>query len=155
MPTPRSLTTANALFRWRTGTIASIFLLAAGLALFGIARTDTVYFAPQHGLYIATAILYLIAAPGPIIEPWDLGGSLFLWNAIGWSIGLMVFGFASVGSLAVAPLILAAFAISFWPRESGMPLPIAAYVIAAIGGMAICWMLWGDVQFALPTRLEG
>lgn len=141
--------------RLREGGIAALFLLAAAVVLILFSRTDAIYFAPQHPLYLITAGLFALSAPGPLLRPWDLPGQILFFNAVGWSIGLVTFGLASVGSLPILTLILAAFAFSFWPRTPGSTIPWQAIAIALLGGLLVCWLAWGDVEFALPPELGG
>jgi hypothetical protein len=136
--------------RLREGGIASLFLLAATLALVFIARIDVVVFAPQHVLYLVTAAFFALSIPGPVLPVWDLPGQLFLWNAIGWGIGLTLFGLASVGSMPMLPLILAAFAVSFWPRTPETTVPWQVIAIVLLGGLVVCRIFWGDVAFDTP-----
>ena len=138
--------------RVREGGVAALFLLAASLALYLISRTDTIYYAPQHPLYVVTAVLFATGMPGPLLRLWDLPGQILFWNAVGWAIGLVFFGLASVGALPILPLILAAFALSFWPRTPDSTLPWQAIAIALLGGLLVCWLAWGDVEFALPQE---
>lgn len=138
--------------RLREGGLASLLLLLAALALYLVSRTAAILYAPQHDLYLVTVALFALAIPGPVLRPWDLAGQLFFWNAVGWAIGLVVFGLASVGSLPIWPLILAAFAITFWPRAPGTTLPWYAIAIVLVGGILVCWLAWGDVEFALPPE---
>ena len=50
-----SANAAPAHLRLREGGVAMLFLLAAALALYLISRTDAIYYAPQHPLYLVTA----------------------------------------------------------------------------------------------------
>jgi hypothetical protein len=138
--------------RLREGGVATLFLLAAALALYLISRTDAIFYAPQHPLYLVTAVLFALSSPGPLLRPWDLPGQILYWNAVGWAIGLVIFGLASVGSLPILTLILAAFALSFWPRTPESTMPWHAIAIALLGGLFVCWLAWGDVEFALPSE---
>lgn len=136
--------------RLREGGIASLFLLATTLALFFISRIDVVAFAPQHALYLVTTALFALSIPGPLFRVWDLPGQLVFWNATGWGIGLVLFGFASVGSMPILPLILAAFAVSFWPRTPETTVQWQVIAIVLLGGLVVCRIFWGDVAFELP-----
>jgi hypothetical protein len=137
--------------RLREGGIASLFLLAAAVALYLITLTDAIEFAPQHNLYLITVALFALSIPGPLLRAWDLPGQVFFWNAVGWAIGLVIFGLASVGSLPVVTLILAAFAWSFWPRVPQTTMPWRSVAIALLGGFIVCWIAWGEVVFELPS----
>ena len=143
---------APAMLRPRKGGVAALVLLLAALALYLISRTDAIFYAPQHPLYLITAALFALSAPGPLVRAWDLPGQILYWNAVGWAIGLVVFGLASVGSLPIVTLILAAFALTFWPRDPGATMPWQAIAIALLGGLLVCWLAWGDVEFALPPE---
>jgi hypothetical protein len=138
--------------RLREGGIASLFLLAAALALYLITLTDAIEFAPQHNLYLITVALFALSIPGPLLRAWDLPGQVLFWNAVGWAIGLVIFGLASVGSLPVVTLILAVFAWSFWPRTPQTTMPWRPVAIALLGGFIVCWIAWGEVVFELPTN---
>ena len=141
--------------RLREGGVAALFLLAAAVTLYLVSRTDAIFYAPQHPLYLITAALFLLAAPGPLLRAWDLPGQLFYWNAVGWALGLVTFGLASVGSLPILTLILAAFAFSFWPRTPETTVPWKIVAIAVLGGLFVCWLAWRDVEFSLPPELGG
>jgi hypothetical protein len=138
------------MFRLREGWITTLFLLAATVILFLVTRTEVVRFAPQEHLYLITAGLFALSIPGPIVRLWDLPAQLFFWNAMGWGTGLVLFGLASVGSLPILPLILAALGVSFWPREPGSTAPWQAIAIALLGGLLVCWLAWGDIAFDIP-----
>lgn len=137
--------------RLREGGIAALFLLAATAALYLITLTDAIRFAPQHNLYLVTVALFALSVPGPLLRPWDLPGQVVFWNAVGWAIGLVIFGLASVGSLPVLTLLLAAFAYSFWPRTPETTMPWRSVAIALLGGLIVCWIAWGEVVFELPS----
>jgi hypothetical protein len=141
---------APSIFRLREGWIATLFLLGATVVLLLVTRTDVVQFAPQEPLYLVTAGLFALSIPGPIVRLWDLPAQLFLWNAMGWGTGLVLFGLASVGSLPILPLILAALGVSFWPHEPGSTVPWQAIAIALLGGLLVCWVAWGDIVFDIP-----
>jgi hypothetical protein len=143
---------APSMLRLREGGIASLFLLGATVALLLITRTDVVKFAPQEPLYLVTAGLFAITIPGPIVRIWDVPAQLFFWNALGWGTGLMLFGLGSVGALPILPLILALFGLSFWSHEPGKNLPWEAISIVLIGGMLVCLLSWGDVEFSIPSN---
>lgn len=128
-----------------------LFLILACAAMYGISRADVIAFAPQHGVYRFAIYLIALAIPGPLVPQWNLVGYLILMNAIGWLVGLTLFGMASVGALPLAPLVLLGFALSFWPRPAGMPTPWTGLLIALIGGMAICMICWGEIQWGPPA----
>lgn len=132
------------LLRLRQGALAAVLALAAGGSMLMITRVDTIEFAPQRPLYILAGWLLIIAAIGALVTVLDTAGLILLWNAMGWSAGLAVFGLESVGSMPLWPLMLAALALTFWPRVPGRSLPPAAIMIAFVGGFAICWFGWAD-----------
>lgn len=141
-------------FRLREGGLATLLLIVAALAMALMARADTIFHAPQHLLYLITAALYALSSPGPLLRHWDLPGQLLFWNATGWALGLALFGLASVGALPILPLILALVGYTSWPRTPETSLPPGAVAIVLIGGLAVCWLAWGDVEFALPPGWE-
>lgn len=137
-------------FRLRDGGIATFFLIAALLILLGLTRTDVIAYAQQIDLFYITVMLIALAVPGPIVRPWDLPGQLLLWNAAGWCLGLVILGIPSFGASPMLPLILIAFALSFWPREDSGPLPWMGASIALAGGFLICWALWDNAYVDIP-----
>jgi hypothetical protein len=145
-----SMDPAQPHIRIREGGIATLFLLAAMLAMYLITRIDVVRLSPQHGLYLVTVALFALSVPGPLVRLWDVPGQLLFWNAMGWGMGLALFGLASVGAMPILPLILAGFAISFWPRDPERTLPAQAVAIVLLGGLAVCWISWGEIAFDLP-----
>ena len=144
-PPPRSSP-----FRLRDGGIATLFLIAALLILLGLTRTDVIAYAQQLDLFYITAVLIALASPGPLLRAWDIPGFLLLWNAAGWCLGLAILGIPSIGATPMLPLILIAFALSFWPREDGAPLPWTGAGIGLGGGFLICWALWNNVYADIP-----
>ncbi len=130
--------------RLRQGAIAALFALAAGGSMVLITRVDTIEYAPQRPLYVVAGWLLMISAIGALVPVLDTAGLILLWNAVGWSAGLAVFGLESVGSMPLWPLMLAALALTFWPRVPRRSLPPAAIVIALVGGFAVCWLGWAD-----------
>lgn len=130
--------------RFRQGAVAAAFALAAGIGMLLITRVDTIEFAPQRSLYVIAGWLLVLAAIGPLVEVLDTAGLILLWNSIGWSAGLAVFGLESVGSMPLWPLMLAALALTFWPRVPDRSLPPVAIIIALLGGFVICWLGWED-----------
>lgn len=130
--------------RFREGGLAALFTLAAGETLLLITRVDSIEFAPQHNLYVATAWVLIAASIGPLIteaEPWF---RILLWNGTGWCAGLAVFGLESVGSMPLWPIMLAGLALTFWPRREDKPFPASAIAIALIGGFLVCWLGWSQ-----------
>ena len=139
------------LARLRLGWMAAVFALAAGISMLLITRVDTIEYAPQHWLYVIAGWLLVASAIGPLVEVLDAFGHILLWNGIGWSAGLALFGLESVGSMPIWPLMLAALALTFWPKNPERVLPPAAIIIALLGGFAICWLGWSDISLPIPT----
>lgn len=137
--------------RLRAGWSAAVFALAAGISMLVLMQVDTIEFATQRPLYAITAWILMISAIGPLVEQLDIAGHLLLWNGLGWSAGLSLFGLESVGSMPLWPLMLAALALTFWPKSSQGSLPPLAIAIAVIGGFAICWLGWSDIMVSIPT----
>jgi hypothetical protein len=137
--------------RLRLGWMASAFALASGISMLLLTRVDTIEFAPQRWLYLIAGWLLVASAIGPIVEVLDTLGRILLWNGIGWSAGLALFGLESVGSMPLWPLMLAALALTFWPKSPGRALPPAAIMIALGGGFAICWLGWRDISLPIPS----
>lgn len=130
--------------RVRQGAVAAIFALAAGITMLLITRVDTIEYAPQRQFYVIAAVILMLSALGPLVDMLDTVGLILLWNGVGWSIGLAVLGLESVGSMPLWPLMLAALALTFWPRVPGKSLPLSAILIAVAGGFLICWLGWAD-----------
>lgn len=141
---------SSPLFRLKDGAIATLFLLGALLILLGLTRADVIHYAQQLQLFYIAAAMIALSVPGPIVRPWDLPGQLLLWNAIGWCLGLSVFGMASIGAMPLFPLVLLGLALTFWPRQVDMPTPWLGAGIALVGGFLICWTLWGNVYADIP-----
>lgn len=139
------------LARLRHGWMAAAFALAAGLSMLLLTQVDTIEFAPQRWLYTITGWLLVASAIGPLVEVLDAFGHILLWNGIGWSAGLALFGLESVGSMPIWPLMLAALALTFWPKDPEHVLPPAAIIIALLGGFAICWLGWSDISLPIPS----
>ncbi len=139
------------LARLRHGWMAAAFALAAGLSMLLLTQVDTIEFAPQRWLYTITGWLLVASAIGPLVEVLDAFGHILLWNGIGWSAGLALFGLESVGSMPIWPLMLAALALTFWPKDPERVLPPAAIIIALLGGFAICWLGWSDISLPIPS----
>lgn len=137
--------------RLRDGAIASLFILGGLVLLLALTRTDVIAYAPQRDLFYLAAGLIALAIPGPLLRAWDLPGQLLLWNAAGWCLGLSLLGMASIGAITMFPLVLLAFAITFWPREDDWPVPWAGLMIAFIGGGIVCWALWEMVYTDAPA----
>lgn len=147
---------ADALQRVRQGWLAALFALASGLSLLLLTRVDTIEYAPQRPLYTVAAWMLIASALGPLVAALDLVGQILLWNGTGWSIGLAVFGLESVGAMPLWPIMLAALALTFWPRSDDARLPPVAIAIALVGGFLICWLGWSDIDLPIPDDwLEG
>ncbi len=139
------------LARFRAGWMAAAFSLAAGIGMLLLTRVDTIEYAPQRPLYAFAGWLLVASAIGPIMTLVNTFGHILLWNGIGWSAGLALFGLESVGSMPLWPLMLAALALTFWPKDPERPLPPAAIMIALVGGFAICWLGWSDISLPIPS----
>lgn len=139
------------LLRLRDGAIASIFIVLGLLVLLALTRADVIAYAPQRELFYFAAALIALAIPGPVIRAWDLVGQLLLWNSAGWCLGLSLLGMASFGAITLFPLVLLAFAITFWPRDEDWPVPWAGIMISFAGGIIVCWALWEMVYTATPV----
>ena len=137
-------------FRLKDGVIATLFLLGALLILVGLTRTDVIHYAQQLDLFYIAAFILALSLPGPIVRLWDLPGQLLLWNAIGWCLGLSIFGMTSIGAMPMLPLVLLGFALTYWPRPDTTPIPWLGAGIALTGGFLLCWALWGNVYADIP-----
>lgn len=134
----------------RKGALASIFALAAGGTLLLMMLVDTIEFAVQRPLYGIAAGILVLSAIGPLASPLTVVGQILLWNGVGWTIALAFFGLESVGALPLWPLMLAALALTFWPRTPETTLPPIGIAIALLGGFLICWLAWSDVHLPIP-----
>lgn len=133
----------------KRGAVASLLALLAGATLLLMLRVDTIEYSPHRTLYGIAAVILLISSIGPLHPATGLIGQVLLWNGIGWTIALAVLGLESVGSLPLWPLILAALALTFWPRTPETTLPPVAIAISLLGGFLICWLGWSDIK--LPS----
>lgn len=133
----------------KRGAVASLLALLAGATLLLMLRVDTIEYSPHRTLYGIAAVILLITSIGPLHPATSLIGQVLLWNGIGWTIALAVLGLESVGSLPLWPLILAALALTFWPRTAETTLPPVAIAISLLGGFLICWLGWSDIK--LPS----
>lgn len=142
--------------RVRSGGLAMLLTLAAGISLLLLTRVDAIEFAPQLPMYRVSAGILLAAAIGPLIpeaEPWF---RILLWNGTGWTVGLAVFGLESVGAMPLWPIMLAALALTFWPRSEEKQLPASAVVIALLGGFLVCWLGWSQPDLPkIDTWVDG
>ncbi|MCA9833270.1 MAG: hypothetical protein KC435_04945 [Thermomicrobiales bacterium] len=137
--------------RMRRGALSALLTLAAGVTLVLMMQVDTIQFAEQRPLYGIAAANLLIACIGPLFDTLSLIGQALLWTGVGWTVALSLFGLESVGALPLWPLMLAALALTFWPRTPETTLSPLAIGIALIGGFCICWLGWNDVR--LPDWL--
>ncbi|HWV25288.1 MAG TPA: hypothetical protein VNZ58_13955 [Thermomicrobiales bacterium] len=138
------------LLRWRDGAIPTALILVGLVILFGLTRTNVIHYSQQHDLFYITAGLIALSVPGPIVRIWDIPGQLLLWNALGWGLGLVIFGMASIGATPILPLVLLGAALTFWPRTEDEPSPWLGATIALAGGFIACWVLWGNVYPDIP-----
>lgn len=142
----------HSLERLRAGALASLLALASGLSMLLITRSDAIEFAIEYPLYVIASIILLVSAIGPLLEIFDTIGQILLWNGIGWSAGLAIFGMEAVGSMPIWPLMLAIVALAFWPRVPERIVPPVAIAIALFGGFALCWIGWSDVSLPIPME---
>lgn len=133
----------------RRGAVAGMLVLLAGATLLLMLRADTIEYSPHRTLYAIAAVILLASVIGVLHTSLSIIGQVLLWNGIGWTIALAILGLESVGSLPLWPLMLAALALTFWPRDPETTLPPVAIAIALIGGFLICWLGWSDI--ALPS----
>lgn len=136
----------DALARLRSGALAMLFLLAAGISLLLMPQADSIGFSPQRNLYIITGIILTVASIGPLHDLLDMPGQVLTWNGLGWCTALAVFGLENVGSLPLWPIVLAGLALTFWPRWQGSTISAGAIAIAFVGGFGVCWLAWSDIQ---------
>lgn len=137
----------HAQLRWRQGWTAALLLLGATIAQLLILRADPIEFSPNRSLYEFPIWLFAAAILCPLVRILHAPGIILTANGIGWCMGLAVLGLESVGALPIWPLLLAALAVTFWPRESDLPWPVMAIMIAVLGGILVCVMMWQNLQF--------
>lgn len=150
MTSDRTYDAHPVIFRWRDGAIATLLILAALVILLGLTRTDLIHYSQQHDLFYITSGLIALSLPGPILRVWDVPGQLLLWNAVGWGLGLAIFGMVSIGSAPILPLVLLGASLTFWPRSDDETTPWLGAMIALAGGFLVCWILWGNVYADIP-----
>lgn len=142
--------------RIRTGGLAVVFTLAAAVSLLLLSRVTVIANSDHTLLYQLAGWIFFGAAVGPLIRVLKPYCELLVWNGAGWSIGLAVLGLDTVGAMPMWPIMLAALALTFWPREEGQTLPVSAIAIALVGGMIACWLLWEQPNVpTLDTWLDG
>lgn len=135
--------------RIRSGGLAALFTLAAGLSLLLLSRVTVVAWSDHTTLYPIAGWILIVASIGPLIPVLKPYCELLVWNGTGWSVGLAVLGLDTVGAMPMWPIMLAALALTFWPREEEQKLPVSAIVISLLGGVLVCWLAWS--QPAVPT----
>ncbi len=136
----------------RRGILALGLSLAAGITMLLMTRIDVIHYAPQKPLYLGAGIVLVLASFGALWTPLSLIGQILLWNGTGWCIGLAVFGLESVGSLPLWPLMLAALALTFWPRTPETTLPPIGIAISLLGGFGVCWLGGSERSLPFPTE---
>lgn len=143
--------------RFRLGGLAALFTLAAGLSLVLLSRVRVIEQNDHTLLYQVAAGILIIASVGPLIDALKPYAELLVWNGAGWSVGLAILGLDTVGAMPLWPIMLAALALTFWPRSAETQLPATAIVIAALGGALVCWLAWEnpELPFDMGDFLEG
>lgn len=142
--------------RIRSGGLAVLFTLAAGVSLLLLSRVTVVVWSDHTILYPIAGCILLLAAIGPLFPVLNPYCELLVWNGTGWSIGLAVLGLDTVGAMPMWPIMLAALALTFWPREEEQTLPVSAIAVSLLGGVLVCWLAWSQPQVpTFDTWLEG
>lgn len=142
--------------RIRSGGLAVLFTLAAGVSLLLLSRVTVIATSDHTLLYQIAGWILLGASIGPLITHLKPYCEILVWNGTGWSIGLAVLGLDTVGAMPMWPIMLAALALTFWPRDEEQKLPVSAIVISLLGGAAVCWLAWSQPQVpTFDTWLEG
>ena len=142
--------------RFRSGGLATLFTVAAGVSLVLLSRVTVIKHSDHTLLYVVAGWIMIVAAAGPLISVLKPFGELLVWNATGWSIGLAVLGLDTVGAMPMWPIMLAALALTFWPREPEESLPASAIIISVVGGVLVCWLAWSRPEVpTLDSWLEG
>lgn len=142
--------------RIRAGALAALFTFAAGLSLMLLSRVTVITNSDHTPLYEVAGWIFIAASVGPLIDILKPYCELIVWNGTGWSIGLAVLGLETVGAMPMWPIMLAALALTFWPREEDETLPVTAITISLVGGVLVCWLAWAQPQVpGLDTWLEG
>lgn len=142
--------------RIRSGGLAALFTLAAGVSLLLLSRVTVIAYSEHTILYLVAGWIVVAGAVGPLVPVLKPYGELLVWNGTGWSIGLAVLGLDTVGAMPMWPIMLVALALTFWPREPEESLPVSAIAIAVLGGIFVCWLAWTQPQVpTLDTWLEG
>lgn len=142
--------------RFRTGGLAALFTLAAGVSLLLLSRVTVIADSDHPHLYVIAGCILIAATIGPLVPVLKPYSEILVWNGTGWSIGLAVLGLGTVGAMPMWAIVLVALALTFWPRESGESLPVSAISISLIGGILVCWLAWSrpDVP-TLDSWLDG
>lgn len=142
--------------RLRAGGLATMFTLAAGVSLLLLSRVKVVAFSDHTTLYLVAGWILIAASVGPLFRAIQPYCEVLVWNGAGWSIGLAILGLDTVGAMPMWPIMLAALALTFWPREPEESLPVSAIVISLLGGAMVCWLLWAQPDVpTLDSWLEG
>lgn len=142
--------------RIRSGGLAMIFTLAAGMSLLLLSRVTVIEYSEHTILYPIAGCILILAAFGPLIPVLKPYCELLVWNGTGWSIGLAVLGLDTVGAMPMWPIMLAALALTFWPRDEEQQLPVSAIAVSLLGGALVCWLAWSQPNVpTLDTWLEG
>lgn len=142
--------------RIRSGGLAALFTLAAGVSLVLLSQVTVIEFSDHTLLYPISGSILILASVGPLFTTIKPYCELLVWNGTGWAIGLAVLGLDTVGAMPMWAIVLAALALTFWPRESEQQLPVSAIAISLTGGVLVCWLAWSQPEVpTLDTWLEG
>lgn len=142
--------------RIRSGGLAALFTLAAGVTLLLLSRATVIANSDHPLLYQLAGWVFILAAIGPLTTYLKPYCELLVWNGTGWSIGLAILGLDTVGAMPMWPIMLAALALTFWPREEEQRLPVSAIAISLLGGALVCWLAWSRPEVpTFDTWLEG
>lgn len=121
-----------------------------------LSRVTVIEFSDHTILYPIAGCIFILASIGPLFTVLKPYCELLVWNGTGWSIGLAVLGLDTVGAMPMWAIVLAALALTFWPRESEQQLPVFAIAISLLGGALVCWLAWSQPEVpTLDTWLDG
>lgn len=142
--------------RFRTGGLAALFTLAAGVSLLLLSRVTVIADSDHPLLYVIAGSILTAATIGPLVPTLKPYSEILVWNGTGWSIGLAILGLDTVGAMPMWAIVLVALALTFWPRQPDESLPGSAIAISLIGGMLVCWLAWSQPDIpTFDTWLDG